>query len=238
MCGRFVMIESEEKVKRAFGIVQSELVLKPCYNICPARDVPVIVQQNRLRSLEMHQWGLIPFWAKDPKPMINARAETAMVKPLFRQAFRKRHCLILASGFYEWRKEDGLKQPYFIRLKDGSPMAFAGLWEEWRSPDGELRRTCAILTVAANSLMQAIHNRMPVILSPTSGLMWLDLLAKVSVQEKLLLPFPAYKMEAWRVSRQVNVTAFDNPDCIKNIEVLESDEKKFKTPKVQTSFFY
>ena len=98
MCGRFVMIESEEKVMQTFEIQQSELVLEPRYNICPAQDIPVIVQQNRLRSLEMHQWGLIPFWAKDPKPMINARAETAMVKPLFRQAFRKRHCLILASG--------------------------------------------------------------------------------------------------------------------------------------------
>ena len=237
MCGRFVMIESEEKVKRAFGIQQSELVLKPCYNIYPARDVPVIVQQNGLQSLEMHQWGLIPFWAKEPNPMINARAETAMEKPSFRQAFRNRHCLILASGFYEWGKEDGLKQPYFIRLKDESLMAFAGLWEEWRSPDGELRRTCAILTVAANSFMQAIHHRMPAILSPTSGSMWLDLSATVTAQEKLLLPFPADKMEAWRVSRQVNVTAFDNPDCLKNIEVIESVEKKFKPPKAQTSFF-
>ena len=127
MCGRFVMTDSEEKVMRSFEIQQSELVLEPRYNICPAQDIPVIVQQNGLRSLEMYQWGLIPFWAKEPNPMINARAETAPEKPSFRQAFRKKRCLIPTSGFYEWGKEDGLKQPYFIRLKDESPMAFAGL---------------------------------------------------------------------------------------------------------------
>ena len=136
MCGRFVMTDSEEKVMRSFEIQQSELVLEPRYNICPAQDILVIVQQNGLRSLEMYQWGLIPFWAKEPNPMINARAETAAEKPSFRQAFRNRHCLILASGVYEWGNEDGLKQPYFIRLKDESPMTFAGLWDEWRSSDG------------------------------------------------------------------------------------------------------
>jgi len=237
MCGRFVMMYSEEKVMRTFEIQQSELVLEPRYNICPAQDIPVIVQQNGLRRLEMHQWGLIPFWSKESNPIINARAETVLGKPSFRQAFRKRRCLIPATGLYEWGKEDGLKQPYFIRLKDESPMAFAGLWEEWRSSDRELRRTCTILTVAANSFIQAIHHRMPVILSPTSGSMWLDISASGTTHEKLLLPFPADKMEAWRVSRQVSVSAFDNPDCLKNLEVIELVEKKFKPPKAQASFF-
>ena len=185
----------------------------------------------------MYQWGLIPFWAKEPNPMINARAETAPEKPSFRQAFRKKRCLIPTSGFYEWGKEDGLKQPYFIRLKDESPMAFAGLWDEWRSSEGEIRRTCAILTVAANSLMQSIHHRMPVILSPASGSMWLDLSATGTAPEKLLLPFPADKMEAWRVSQQVSVPTFDNSDCLKKLEVIESVEKKFKPHEAQSSFF-
>ncbi len=237
MCGRFVMTDSEEKVMRSFEIQQSELVLEPRHNICPAQYIPVIVQQNGLRSLEMYQWGLIPFWAKEPNPMINARAETASEKPSFRQAFRKKRCLIPTSGFYEWGKEDGLKQPYFIRLKDETPVAFAGLWDEWRSSDGEVRRTCAILTVAANSLMQSIHHRMPVILSSASGLMWLDLSAAVSALEKLLLPFPTHKMEAWKVSRQVNVPTFDNPDCLKKLEIIETVKKKFKPDEAQSSFF-
>lgn len=154
MCGRFVMIESEEKVMQTFEIQQSEMMLEPRYNICPSQDIPVIVQQDGLRSLEMRQWGFIPFWSKEPTPMINARAEMVSEKPFFRQAFRKQRCLIPATGFYEWAKEEGQKQPYFISLKSeiydkgNSMMAFAGLWDSWTSPEGELRRTCTILTVA------------------------------------------------------------------------------------------
>ena len=220
MCGRFVMTDSVEKVMRSFEIQQSELVLEPRYNICPAQDIPVIVQQNGLRSLEMYQWGLIPFWAKKPNPMINARSETVAGKPSFQQAFRKKRCLIPTSGFYEWGKEDGLKQPYFIRLKDETPMAFAGLWDEWRSSDGRILRTCAILTVAANSFIQPIHHRMPAIMSTESGSKWLDFSASGTEPEKLLLPFLAGKMELWKVSRQVSVPTFDNPDCLKKLEVI------------------
>ena len=165
MCGRFAMTDSEEKIMNDFQIQHSEVLLEPRYNISPSQDIPVIVQQDGLRRLETRQWGLIPFWAKVPKPMINARAETASEKPAFRQAFRKRKCLIPASGFFEWTKEDGKKQPYFICLQDKSPMAFAGLWEEWPAPDGKIIKTCAILTVEANSFLQFIHHRMPVILS-------------------------------------------------------------------------
>ena len=114
MCGRFAMTDSEEKVMNDFQIQHSEVLLEPRYNISPSQDIPVIVQQDGLRRLETRQWGLIPFWAKVPKPMINARAETASEKPAFRQAFRKRRCLIPASGFFEWAKEHGKKQPYFI----------------------------------------------------------------------------------------------------------------------------
>ena len=174
MCGRFAMTQSEEKVMNDFQIQHSEVLLEPRYNISPSQDIPVIVQQDGIRRLENRQWGLIPFWSKTPKPMINARSETASEKPAFRQAFKKRRCLIPASGFFEWTKEDGKKQPYFIFLKDKSSMAFAGLWEEWSAPDGKIFKTCAILTVEANSFLQFIHHRMPVILKPANGMNWLD----------------------------------------------------------------
>ncbi len=243
MCGRFVMIESEEKVMQTFEIQQSEMMLEPRYNICPSQDIPVIVQQDGLRSLEMRQWGFIPFWAKEPTPMINARAETVSEKPFFRKAFRKQRCLIPATGFYEWAKEEGQKQPYFISLKSEIPdkgnsmMAFAGLWDSWTSPEGELRRTCTILTVAANSLMQKIHHRMPVILTPNNGLSWLDLSGTETAPEKLLIPLPAEKMEAWKVSRKVSVPTFDNPDCLKKLDDSVTDEKNPEPPDAQASLF-
>ena len=237
MCGRFAQIDNEDKVMSAFDILQSEMILEPRYNICPSQRIPVIIQQDGLRTLEIREWGLIPFWAKEPNPMINARSETAAEKPSFRHAFRKRRCLIPASGFYEWGKEGGQKLPYFIRLKNEQPMAFAGLWEEWLSSEGETRRTCAILTVAANSFMQKIHHRMPVILTPTSGAMWLDLSGTVIPPEKLLLPFPGDELEAWRVSRKVNTPSFDNPDCFKKLDVPENLGKKPEPPEAQATLF-
>ena len=237
MCGRFAQIDSEDKVMSVFNILQSEMILEPRYNICPSQRIPVIIQQHGLRTLEMREWGLIPFWAKEPKPMINARAETAAEKPSFRNALRERRCLIPASGYFEWAKEEGQKNPYYIRLKDSTPFAFAGLWEEWTSTEGEIRRTCVILTIVANSLMQKIHHRMPVILTPSRGALWLEL-SEVGVSpEKLLRPFPSDKMEAWRVSRKVNVPSFDNPDCLRKMGMYETTEKNPEPPAARTSHF-
>ena len=221
MCGRFAMTDSEEKVMDDFQVQQSGLLLEPRYNISPSQDIPVIIQQQGLRRLETRQWGLIPFWAKVPKPMINARAETASEKPAFRQAFRKRRCLIPASGFYEWVKEDGKKQPYFICMKNKQPIAFAGIWEEWQSAEGETLRTCAILTVEANSFLQFIHHRMPVILTPASGSIWLDASGIEDHSQNLLQPFSSENMAAWRVSRKVNVPTFDNPECLEKLDDSE-----------------
>ena len=218
MCGRFAMTESEEKVMNDFQIQHSEVLLEPRYNISPSQGITVIVKQDGIRRLETRQWGLIPFWAKAPKPMINARAETASEKPAFKQAFRKRRCLIPASGFFEWAKEDGKKQPYFICLQDKSPMAFAGLCEEWYTPDGKIVKTCAILTVEANSFLQFIHHRMPVILTPAKGMNWLDLIeSEVSLQD-ILIPYDSENMEARRVTRRVNVPTFDKPECIEKLD--------------------
>ena len=218
MCGRFAMTESEEKVMNDFQIQHSEVLLEPRYNISPSQGITVIVQQDGIRRLETRQWGLIPFWAKAPKPMINARAETASEKPAFKQAFRKRRCLIPASGFFEWAKEDGKKQPYFICLQDKSPMAFAGLCEEWYTPDGKIVKTCAILTVEANSFLQFIHHRMPVILTPAKGMTWLDLNETEVSSQNILMPYDSENMEARRVTRRVNVPSFDNPECIEKLD--------------------
>ncbi len=218
MCGRFAMIDNEEKIIKDFQIHYSEVLLEPRYNISPSQDIPVIVQQNGIRRLETRQWGLMPFWAKKPQPIINARAETASEKPAFKQAFRKRRCLIPSSGFFEWAKENEKKQPYFISLKNKSPMAFAGLWEEWSSPEGEIIKTCAILTIEANSYLQFIHHRMPVILKPANGMYWLDHAINEDSIKNLLIPFDSEYMEAWRVTRQVNVTSFDNPNCIEKLD--------------------
>ena len=218
MCGRFAMTESEEKVMNDFQIQHSEVLLEPRYNISPSQGITVIVKQDGIRRLETRQWGLIPFWAKAPKPMINARAETASEKPAFKQAFRKRRCLIPASGFFEWAKEDGKKQPYFICLQDKSPMAFAGLCEEWFTPDGKIVKTCAILTVEANSFLQFIHHRMPVILTPTKGMNWLDLNETEVSPQNILMPYDSENMEARRVTRRVNVPSFDNPECIEKLD--------------------
>ena len=217
MCGRFAIKDSQEKVMSDFQIQHSEVLLEPRYNISPSQDIPVIVQQDGIRRLETRQWGLIPFWSKKPKPMINARSETASEKPAFRQAFKKRRCLIPASGFFEWTKEDGKKQPYFIFLKDKSSMAFAGLWEEWSAPDGKIFKTCAILTVEANSFLQFIHHRMPVILKPANGMNWLDLNRTESSLKNLLIPIDPEFMEARKVTRQVNIPSFDNPDCLERL---------------------
>ena len=229
MCGRFAQIDSEDKVMSAFNILQSEMILEPRYNICPSQRIPVIIQQHGLRTLEMREWGLIPFWAKEPKPMINARAETAAEKPSFRNALRERRCLIPASGYFEWAKEEGQKNPYYIRLKDSTPFAFA--------TEGEIRRTCVILTIVANSLIQKIHHRMPVILTPSRGSMWLELSEGRVSPEKLLRPFPSDKMEAWRVSRKVNVPSFDNPDCLRKLGMYETTEKNPEPPAARASHF-
>ena len=195
MCGRFAQIDSEDKVMSAFNILQSEIILEPRYNICPSQRIPVIIQQHGLRTLEMREWGLIPFWAK----------------------------------------EEGQKKPYFIRLKDGAPFAFAGLWEEWTSTEGEIRRTCVILTIVANSLMKKIHHRMPVILTPSMVSMWLEFSEVAVSSEKLLRPFPADKMEAWRVSQKVNAPSFDNPDCLSRLEKDDPAEKNPEPPAVRAS---
>jgi putative SOS response-associated peptidase YedK len=170
----------------------------------------------------MLHWGLIPFWADDPKlgsKLINARAETVADKPAFRSAFRHRRCLIVADGFYEWQQQENGKQPFYLRLKDDRPFALAGLWEHWEEDGGEAIDSCTILTTDANELTSPIHSRMPVILDPKDYDMWLDSSVRKSESlQSLLRPYASEKMEAYPVSKTVNRPTNDRPECIEIVE--------------------
>jgi putative SOS response-associated peptidase YedK len=218
MCGRFTLTLDPAEVQQAFDLsTPPPTELAPRYNIAPSQAVAVIAN-GPSRKLEFFKWGLIPSWAKDPKignRMINARAETLNEKPSFRTALKKRRCLILADGFYEWKKEGKTKTPMYLQLKGGEPFAFAGLWETWKSPEDEVIKSCTIITTGPNALVKKIHDRMPVILPAKAYDLWLspDELPAEKVLP-LLKPFAASQMKAVSVSPLVNNPAFDSRECI------------------------
>lgn len=204
MCGRFAFYSPSEATAALFGVDNAPPV-EPRYNIAPTQYIAGIRDDEQgNRELKMLRWGLVPFWAKDPSignRMINARAETVAEKPSFRTAYKKRRCLILADGFYEWHTEAGTKTPYFISTADGEPFAFAGLWEDWKDKEsGESLQTATIITTAANSFMDALHHRMPVILQSATAAVWL------AGEEDLLQDVAAItpRLRAWPVARTVN----------------------------------
>ena len=194
--------------------------LSPRYNVAPSQNIPIVRDEGEKRRFALARWGLIPHWAKDIKigySTINARAETVASKPAFRNAFRHRRCLIPADGFYEWQVIPGskTKQPWFIVLKDREPMAFAGLWERWRSPEGEELESCSIIVTDANEIMRPIHDRMPVILAPCDWDAWLEPDAKdVGGLQGLLKSYPAEGMAAWPVSTKINSPRNDSVECM------------------------
>jgi putative SOS response-associated peptidase YedK len=216
MCGRFVIDLSPDLVAGFFGLAAVP-DLPPRYTVAPTQSVPVIREaSDGSRRLTMMRWGLVPSWAKDiGDGLINARSETINEKPSFRQAFRQRRCIIPANGFFEWLRVEGTKVPYYVRMADGAPMPFAGIWEAWFSPDGQVMESCAILTTSANAMVAPIHDRMPVILRPDEFGLWLD--RQVHDAERLttlFAPYPADRVEAYRVSTLVNNPAHDGPECI------------------------
>jgi putative SOS response-associated peptidase YedK len=219
MCGRFCQSSSAEDIAAVFRVEVGDLT--PHYNVAPSQSVAAIVQlpDASRPQLQMLRWGLIPSWAKDPKigfKLINARAETVSEKPSFRSAFRKRRCLIPATGFYEWQQVEGSrqKQPYFIGVQDEGLFAFAGLYEQWGSPGGDILETCTIITTTANELMAPIHERMPVILAEQDYALWLDpSFGKIDSLQALLDPYPANEMKVYPVSSLVNNPKNDSPDC-------------------------
>jgi len=192
----------------------------PNFNCAPSQRLPVITNKAP-GKLSFLQWGLIPFWAKDPKigfKLINARAESLAEKPAFRQAFEKRRCLIPANGFYEWRKSD--KTPFRIFLKDEKFFAMAGIWESWKDAEGRAIHTFSIITTTANSLMENIHDRMPVILHPENEEAWLKE-DNISHLHKLLLPFSSRVMEAYPISKKVNSPKNKGADIIEPVHIEE-----------------
>jgi putative SOS response-associated peptidase YedK len=219
MCGRFTLTADPNELHDVFPWLSLPEELSPRFNIAPTQPIAV-VPNNGENKLDFFVWGLIPFWADDPKignRMINARSETLAEKPSFRNAYRRRRCLVLADGFYEWqrRSKDMPKVPHFVKLKTGESFGFAGLWERWESPDGSEIFSCTIITTKPNELVKPIHNRMPVILSEDAYDLWLDPAERAPKQlNHLLGPYPAERMEAYPVSRTVNNPANDSPECI------------------------
>jgi len=221
MCGRYSITQPVEAIQHVFEVAERPN-LPPRYNVAPTQDVPVVRRgEDGARRLALLRWGLIPFWAEDAgigSRMINARAESAAHKNAFRAAFRRRRCLIVADGFYEWKKPDskgGRKQPYRVTLTDGGPFAFAGLWERWRDPSsGETVESCTILTTDANEALAHIHPRMPVILDPASFETWLDPSTDPRDARALLGPCPDRHVTAHPVSTRVNAVANDDPGVI------------------------
>lgn len=223
MCGRFTLSSNLDDLQGRFGFEARDLEYRPSYNIAPTQQVMVVSvdPQYGNRRAESMRWGLVPFWAKDLKigaRMINAQAETAATKPAFRAAFKKRRCLVLADGFFEWRKEGKEKIPTYIFQPSNTPFAFAGLWENWRSPDGENVRSCTILTTTPNELIQPIHNRMPVILSQETEALWLDpMTEEQETLTPLLIPAPAEGLTTMVVSNLVNSFKNQGPECVEPV---------------------
>jgi putative SOS response-associated peptidase YedK len=219
MCGRFTLTVDPGQLQEAFPWVDIPDDFLRRYNIAPSQPVAVVPNDGN-NKLDFFNWGLIPFWAKDPKigsRLINARAETVAEKPSFRGSFKYKRCLILADGFYEWHKEPGSKTkiPMFIHLKNKRPFAFAGLWDDWLSSDGSEIRTCTIITTEPNEFMKPIHNRMPVILSAESFDDWLKPGEHdPSLLQSFLQPYADEDMVAYPVSRAVNSPQNDSPECI------------------------
>src|SRR5262245_39390258 len=220
MCGRFSLTSPRQALRDLFPLFDLPNPDAPArYNVAPTQAVlavrvPAEGAQGEAVAL---RWGLVPHWADDPAigyRMINARSETVATKPAFRDAFKRRRCLVLADGFFEWEKVGGRKQPHYFRLRDATPFAFAGLWDHW-GRDGRVIESYSILTTAANALVRPFHERMPVILAPADFFRWLDPKDRGGPDlQSLLRPFPAETMTTFPVSPRVNAPRHDDPECV------------------------
>ncbi|MDF2964728.1 MAG: hypothetical protein K0Q51_116 [Rickettsiaceae bacterium] len=204
MCGRFTVTLSDIALETEYGITNN-VELKPNYNVTPLSNIPVIIkdEKNDFKLQFMH-WGLIPHWSKDisiSHKLINARAETLQEKPSFKKSFQSKRCIIPASGFYEWKKET--KQPYYIKPKEGF-FSFAGLWDQWKSSEGQIINSCTIITTEANDALKNIHHRMPVIISREDRNIWFDSNAGRDELKTLLHPYTETNIECIEVSKRVN----------------------------------
>jgi len=212
MCGRYSFAVEDALIKERFGVSVRSAIYKARYNCAPSQHLAVIT--NKLPGgLEFFRWGLIPFWAKDPSignKLINARVETLLGKPSFREAFRRQRCLVPADSFYEW-KRNAHKIPFRILMKNQSPFAMAGIWDRWKNREGEVIHSFSIITTEPNALMSSIHNRMPVILLPENESRWLQE-TDDSLLQSFLKPYPAGLMDAYPVTKLVNSPGNDSPE--------------------------
>jgi putative SOS response-associated peptidase YedK len=233
MCGRYRLSRRKQLVEEYFDTESDEPEWTPRYNIAPSQPVPVIRQNPKepRRALSLMRWGLIPSWAKDASVaarMINARSETAGMKPAFRDPLTNRRCLIPADGFYEWSRTGKVKQPYCFEVNDGELFAFAGIWDRWKDPSGSWVKTCSILTTTPNAVTSAIHDRMPVILDPACYDPWLDPgLRDLSVVSDMLKPYDSQVMRCYPISTRINHVANDDEECSAPVELIQAQDRLF-----------
>lgn len=221
MCGRFTLTSPAAQIQELFE-VKSLPELQPRYNVAPTQDVLAVrLDEDGAREAMMMRWGLVPYWAEDlsiGSRMINARSETVQSKSAFKDAFERRRCLVAADGFFEWKKQGAIRQPYLIRMKDHRPFGLAGLWDRWKNEDGEWVISCTILTTAPNELVEPLHDRMPVILHREEHEEWLDPRASTKHLREVLGPYEAAQMEAVAVSTRVNNVVNDDAACLEPVE--------------------
>src|ERR1700722_2479662 len=250
MCGRYVILSTPEAIRAMFGYAELPN-FPPRYNVAPTQPIPVVRLDNGKRSFALMRWGLLPAWVKDPKGfalLINARGETVLDKPAFRNAMRRRRCLIPTDGFYEWQPGPP-KRPYFVQAKRGAdgtapPLAFAGVYETWTGPNGEELDTAAIITTTANRTLAAVHERMPVFVKPEAFDLWLDCAnVEADVAAALFAPADERLLEVYEVSTAVNRVVNDSAALIAPVpagtapaaanpsDAKEKKEKKIKQPK-------
>jgi putative SOS response-associated peptidase YedK len=228
MCGRYLIISSPEAIRQLFRYPEQPN-FPARYNVAPTQPIPIVRLFEGKRQFALVRWGLIPAWVEDPRTfslLINARGESVNDKPAYRNAMKRRRCLVPADGFYDWKDERGVRRPHVVRPKnrepdrelDGGPIAFAGLWECWMGPNGEEVETCAIITTRASRDIAHIHDRMPVIVPPDAFDFWLDC-ANVDAMTAaaLIAPAPAGLLEVYEVSSAVNRAANDSPDLIERL---------------------
>lgn len=228
MCGRYRLTRADRLVERFDAELAEEL--QPRYNIAPTQPVAVVRAKSCGRVIASMRWGLIPNWAKDASmAQINARSETLLEKPAFKENFERRRCLIPADGFYEWKRSGKSKQPFHFGMKDDSLFAFAGIWDRWRSPEGPVVESCAILTTTPNDLLRDVHDRMPVILNPDNYQEWLSSPASDGKRlMALMAPFEAGMMKRFPLSLAVNDPLNETPECIQEApEVISAQAALF-----------
>ena len=218
MCGRFTL-KRPRRIRFDTAGDAGFIDLLPRYNIAPSQEIVAIVE-NGDQYARLFQWGLIPSWSKEPKAIINARSETLVEKPSFRDSFQRRRCLIPADGFYEWERKGKFIQPYYFQMRDHSPFCFAGIWDTWQFGEKTIN-SCAIITTSANEVLAPIHDRMPVILPPGDYESWLQPSSRPDYLLSLLEPFPADAMTSHPVSSKVNGAEADGSELVEEVEIKE-----------------